>query len=170
MCIRDRAGPVGPVAPVAPGNPGTPMGPIGPVGPVGPIRPTGPVGPMPQLQQQHPPSYALMTFISFFPQLIEFLQFPFAVRSEKQGLAKEILHKTLCIICAQSLGRSAPVQRRFDGLHLICPFPGNVQILPTHMSIGRQTAVDRPFQVQIPDDRARAQVKDLPHRIGQRGI
>ena len=66
-----------------------------------------------------------------------------------------------------------------QGVHPVGLFPGYAQILAAHVAVGRQLAIDRLSQVQIPDDGGGPQVKDLlhslfqiliPHRTGTEGI
>ena len=46
-------------------------------------------------------------------------------------------------------------------------FPGHAQILPAHMAIGGQLAIDGPAQVQLIDDSGGAEVEHLLHRRGE---
>ena len=49
-------------------------------------------------------------------------------------------------------------QSSLQGLHPVGLLPGHAQVLPAHVAIGGQLAVDGAAQVQIPDDGGGTQV------------
>src|SRR6202011_5077847 len=58
-------------------------------------------------------------------------------------------------------GRSADARlERLDPVGLL---PGEIGQLAAEVAVGGGLAVDRPLEVQVPDDRGRAQVEDLAH-------
>ena len=70
-----------------------------------------------------------------------------------------VLYRDFWLICQES-------DCFFECVGSVSSFPGQVQIVAAEVPIGSQLAVDRAQQIQVVDDSARAQVKDLGDCLG----
>ena len=58
------------------------------------------------------------------------------------------------------------LDRCLERFNLVGALPGEIQVIPAEVTVGGRLAVDRVAQVEVMDDRARAQVEDLADGFG----
>src|SRR2546428_12429912 len=55
-------------------------------------------------------------------------------------------------------------------VHAVRPLPGEAGQFASEVAVGRRPGVDRAQQVEVTDDRGRAEVEDLPDGVFDRGL